>query len=297
MIIDKIYDAQAHPDILKIGVKSLGEYMPYYTICDDTMYISPFNISVFLPVLTDIKFYYKHLSIRFYKTKTYSEFLKNFKYKDRIRKYGFKVQGKDVEISSGHYSILDDKENILLILCCKNYERNQIFDNDVPIYKYFKLLVATEFLLNPIYKSFYKKVEKDLINSCYEKGISVQFKSTKSIDEELFSKGFEENFNSITELNNIVENDILSDFCKEENLVVLSFRDTERSKLKEIKKALFQMNLNSDAINSFFNSDIISNNLSDDINNINLPHPAYIAGIDPIDSSSTNSINPIDLPF
>ena len=103
-------------------------------------------------------------------------------------------------------NITDEKGNTLLLLVCKNIIEIEYSDGVISVEpKDLRLYIAVEFELDPKYKLLYKKTQTEYIRKCFEAGIEVIFVRSAVIEDLFFTHDFELKFDSISELNSILE--------------------------------------------------------------------------------------------
>lgn len=70
------------------------------------------------------------------------------------------------------------------------------------------LFISTEFLMNPVYSVFYKKLEKGYIQEAFKIELPVIFTTSDEIERLHYSNDFKVEFNQINHFENFLQNDI-----------------------------------------------------------------------------------------
>jgi len=113
--------------------------------------------------------------------------------------------------------IMTEEGKSLMTLCLK---KNAIGGNyfyeeaeDFIGYDKFILYVSTEFITDPEYNSYYKRLQKAYLEICFLKGVEVRILTSQKIEQNTFANGFEINFSTVQELDYILKNDLKNLLC------------------------------------------------------------------------------------
>jgi len=187
---------------LVIGTSDKSEYYPVYTILKNSyssraggkyLPLEGISSNVFL----------------FYKPRNYAELWEgSHRYDDlfgglalsmkpKVFKFTFNDISHSLHFNKGY--IADKDDNILLVLCTNSLE---VFNEDNElITENLRLYISTRFIKNEIYKNIYKRIDRDYIHYCYDKGIEVVFTTSEKIEQQVFNNNFKVEFENLTELN------------------------------------------------------------------------------------------------
>jgi hypothetical protein len=130
------------------------------------------------------------------------------------------TNGLIIHIAKG--IIYDAQKNILLcltvetqyIIDCINsiedfdYTRFSEYSNTFIGYEPFVMFVSTEFANNKEYSVLYRRIKKIYLDFCFEKGIEMRLISSSKIKENTFTNNLKIEFNSLTELNHHLTQDV-----------------------------------------------------------------------------------------
>ena len=182
------------PNVYVSGVSDLNKYVPFYvnSTNDGLNYVT-----------NDVYLYNKPEKKDTWSIKTYPDFLKYVKQSLSLRKFKYVLEGVEELLYFMQGYIADKEDNILLLLTVKN---NFMFNSvDITLDKdSFRLYISTKFIKNPIYKNFYKKLQKEYIDRFLEEDIEVVYTTSEKIHNSVFKDGFEINYNSLTELTELL---------------------------------------------------------------------------------------------
>lgn len=183
------------PNVYVSGVSDLNEYVPFYT--NRTHGICKY-------ITNDVYLYNKpERKNNSWSTKTYPDFLRHIKQSLYLRRFKYVLEGVEEILYFMQGYIADKEDNILLLLTVKNdfsfNRKDNILDKES-----FRLYISTKFLKNPIYKNFYKKLQKEYIDRFLEEDIEVIYTTSDKIHNSVFKDGFEINYNSLTELTELL---------------------------------------------------------------------------------------------
>jgi len=116
--------------------------------------------------------------------------------------------------------ITDDKGDILLALTIKKqcYKDNQEVSSYLSEYEStftydnFVLFISSELATNKKHSVLYRRLQNIYLNDCYEKGMEVRFLPSSVIEKNTFAVPFKLRFNSVTELDFHLRNEVKSFF-------------------------------------------------------------------------------------
>ena len=182
------------PNVYVSGVSDLNEYVPFY--------VNSTNGALNY-VTNDVYLYNKPEKKDTWSIKTYPDFLKYVKQSLSLRKFKYVLEGVEELLYFMQGYIADKEDNILLLLTVKNDFMFNSMDNTLNKDS-FRLYISTKFLKNPIYKNFYKKLQKEYIDKFLEEDIEVIYTTSEKIHNSVFKDGFEINYNSLTELTELL---------------------------------------------------------------------------------------------
>jgi hypothetical protein len=122
-----------------------------------------------------------------------------------------------------------DSGQVLMCLTLKQEELNYDFplkemsksdfsNTDNIDYHKFIMFVSTELVSNSKYSVFYRRLQKIYLNFCFEKGIEMRIISASIIKKNTFANSFKVAFNSITQLQDHLNNDVQHIFMTNEEL-------------------------------------------------------------------------------
>lgn len=195
MILEEHYGSYGtfDPDKNIIAVSDINDYVPFYV--GDSYEL----------VTNDVYLYNKpERNVNGRSVKTYPSLLSYLKQSISMRVFKYTLDGVENKLYFMQGYIVDESNNILLILTCKDKsaaDKHRYTQEDKEL---FRLYVSTEFLKNPIYKNFYKKIYKDYIDKFLEEDIEVVYTTSDKIHNSVFKDGFEINYNSLTELTELL---------------------------------------------------------------------------------------------
>ena len=115
------------------------------------------------------------------------------------------------------YIVNEENEFLLLLSLKKKYcsEKDSWVDNNSSQLRitdtnseHFVLFLSTELFNNPNYTVFYKKLQKEFIDTFHKIGVEVRIIPSSKIEEANYSNNFNMNFNKIDELTNHLNNDV-----------------------------------------------------------------------------------------
>lgn len=130
----------------------------------------------------------------------------------RLIEYMFRKGGIEQKLFTSGGNILDKENNFLLIFAIKSSTLIIDYSNlnvTMPCNAsgeidpaHLKLFVSTEFMSNPVYRTVYNKVHREVILPCLEKGMEISYLLHEEIDKKLFNDGLNRNFETITDARN-----------------------------------------------------------------------------------------------
>lgn len=216
-------------DLLKIGDSSLSRYCPSYVLLynkvipynnSDRNILSD-NLDVNFGVEIDDKIFYAKTKLEkhsFYiNSKSFKDVLHHFTYYSDPAVYHFKYQGEAQHVYVGGGWISDDKNNFLVVLAVKTSELKHLKDDSnygtkllekQQNHSSFKIFISSDFYLNPKYKNFYNRLEREFFKPFIDLKGSVEILDSEEIDNILFKNSVENlfKFESITEMDDFLEN-------------------------------------------------------------------------------------------
>lgn len=240
-------------DVYKVGTTNRNDYIPVYALLEQrkqTGYRAGHEFGTFSDHIVDnIFLYYKpaHFNGRdrssdFNLIPTFPRLLESFIQYETNSIYTFRADNNKYYLNISGGCIIDIEGNILMVLCTKSSEiissssyipyltTDSIYRDENIISDNLLLMVSTEFLTNPIYKTLYKKIEKEIVQYCYNNKIDVIFTNSEKIENNLYKNDFDISFNSLEELNNTLNSglgEILFPPRVEENLEEIFGSTTE----------------------------------------------------------------------
>lgn len=197
----------------KIGVTSLHEYFPAYTVfenqrAENNRFYSnrhePQNLMSEL-ITDDVYLYRKperNPSGASYAS-GYPQLYTLFYNYAQLGKWAFTYERIEHTLNVMKGYIADERGNILLMVTTNSFNLIDTTTRDIKT-EHLKVLVSTEFIKNPIYKNVFKKIEKDILRLDYENDIEVVFTTSEKI-ERIFTNNFEVQYRTIDELATILE--------------------------------------------------------------------------------------------
>lgn len=213
-------------DIYKVGTTNRNEFYPVYASLEELKVngYSSDSDTFSQHIIGGIFSYHKPaycngISIRGYSViSNFNALMSTFQGYNAMSVFRFKV-GEDtfyLNVTGGY--IADTNGNILLVLCAKSstitgwnniMTTDNIVDDD---HNYFtdnlRLMVSTELLKNEKYKNVYKKINTEIVQSCFDMNIDVIYTTSQKIEESLYKNDFKINFQNLTELNEHLQSGI-----------------------------------------------------------------------------------------
>ena len=203
-------------DLFKIGISSCNDFIPVYNINKyQDEYVN--DVSGFM-----FKTYHKlnkesNSSRGAYKHNTFIARL--LEKRDSLSKYYLKnSKGEITNIYVNSWYIVNEENEFLLLLSLKKKycsEKDSWVDNNSSQLRitdtnseHFVLFLSTELFNNPNYTVFYKKLQKEFIDTFHKIGVEVRIIPSSKIEEANYSNNFNMNFNKIDELTNHLNNDV-----------------------------------------------------------------------------------------
>jgi hypothetical protein len=113
--------------------------------------------------------------------------------------------------------VTDSLGKILLILTIKkevlveyDYLKRNTFHHTHARFSYdnFVLFISSEMSCNPLHSVFYRRIQKNYLSFCYEKGMEVRTVPSSVIEKNTFANSLNLRFNSITELDYHLRNEV-----------------------------------------------------------------------------------------
>lgn len=281
--------------IYEVGTTNRNEFYPVYASLEKLRVLGFANSDTFSKHIIDgIYSYHKPIycngiNIRGFSLITnFNSLMSAFQGYNSMSVLRFKV-GEDtfyINVTGGY--IADTEGNILLVLCAKSSTissvanimttDNIVDDNQNYHTNNLRLLVATEFFKEEKYKNIYKRIEKEIIQSCYEMGIDVMFTTSKKIEESLFKNDFEIEFQSITELHEHLQSGIGRTYF---------FNETDFQRREELEDVLEELDelvepngIQEQIENVTFAQEPLDSLSFDNSSNI------YVSGFDPISDNN-----------
>lgn len=122
--------------------------------------------------------------------------------------------------------ILDNAGNVLTCLTLKKEslldyrQRGNIIDQESPEFSYdnFILFVASELPTKEEHSVFYRRIQKIYLEDCFEKGMEVRFLPSSVIEKNTFATPLNIRFNSITELDFHLRNEVKNFFTASDSI-------------------------------------------------------------------------------
>lgn len=132
-----------------------------------------------------------------------------------------KIETNGLTIHIGKGIIYDSDKNILLCLSVEtqsildrviegDYSWKSFFEGNRNFVGYdcFTMFVSTEFANDKKFAVLYRRIKKIYLDFCFEKGIEMRLISSSKIEQNTFTNSLKIKFNSLTELNNHLTEDI-----------------------------------------------------------------------------------------
>ena len=192
-----------------------GEELNYYFI-EDNVYIPAYSVLMRdgIRALENFLYYYD-FDFTESNISTVTNIIKNIKnylyFKSRLVKINL-TPTLPIFISTG--VIFDFNQRPLLLYAYSSREVVNEYGNlefkDGEKEKTQKVLLSSELLTNSLYSSLYRRLHKEILLSCYEKGIEVIIMSSENIQKNAFKKVLEtsSNFSSISVLERYLKEEI-----------------------------------------------------------------------------------------
>lgn len=215
-------------DLLKIGDSSLSKYCPAHVLLypkiasyTPNSNILSDNLDVNFGVEINDKLLYTKTKLEKYNyfntSRGFKEVLHYFRDYNGCAVYQFKYQGEPLQVYLGGGWMFDDQNNFLVVLTVKTSELEHLRnDPDYGIkllekeqnHSSFKIFISSDFYLNPRYKNFYNRLEKEFFKPFIDLKGSIEILDSEEIDNILFKNTVENlfKFESITEMDNFLEN-------------------------------------------------------------------------------------------
>ena len=192
-----------------------GEELNYYFI-EDNIYIPTYSILIRDGIrdLENFSYYYDFdfTEDRMRIVPNTVRNIKSFLYSDRSLVKINLIPTLPIFISTG--AIFDFNQKPLLLYAYSSREVVNEYGNlefkDGEREKTQKVLLSSELLTNSLYSSLYRRLHKEILLSCYEKGIEVIIMSSENIQKNAFKKVLEtsSNFSSISVLERYLKEEI-----------------------------------------------------------------------------------------
>lgn len=168
------------------------------------------NFSVGSRFIENHVLYYALLPKPYTSVSYFSDLIDNFNTSLKVTSYYFKTQGERYGIYVSKGIISDDSGNILALFCINTLkcieEVNPFEQSYIPGTT--KLFVASEFIIEDKYKNVYKSFFKETITDCLTHDIPVEYMSSKKIFETCYNEGFELKLDSISEVDDHLQNEV-----------------------------------------------------------------------------------------
>ena len=193
-----------------------GEELNYYFI-EDNIYIPIYSVLIHdgIRALENFLYYYDFDFIESSRMRVVPNTVRNIKnylyFNSSLVKINL-TPALAIFISTG--VIFDFKQRPLLLYAYSNREVVNEYGNlefkDGEKEKTQKVLLSSELLTNSLYSSLYRRLHKEILLSCYEKGIEVIIMSSENIQKNAFKKVLEtsSNFSSISVLERYLKEEI-----------------------------------------------------------------------------------------
>ena len=198
-------------------VPDRGEELNYYFI-EDNIYIPAYSVLMrdgIRALENFLYYYYYDFDFTESNISTVTNTIKNIKnylyFKSSVVKINL-TPALAIFISTG--VIFDFNQRPLLLYAYSNREVVNEYGNlefkDGEKEKTQKVLLSSELLTNSLYSSLYRRLHKEILLSCYEKGIEVIIMSSENIQKNAFKKVLEtsSNFSSISVLERYLKEEI-----------------------------------------------------------------------------------------
>lgn len=135
---------------------------------------------------------------------SYSEVFQKFN--TSIRPVSFVVGREEyIYLKIGRGYIRDMGNNFLVLVCCKDLNKinsdGSVSDPDNLI-----LFISPELILRDVYKNFYRRFKKEILDPYMEKGIEIRVLKSDQIINSVFEAGPTVSFNSLADLKNYTSN-------------------------------------------------------------------------------------------
>lgn len=194
---------------------NIGEELNYYFIEDNT-YIPTYSVLMHDGIRDLENFlYYYDFDFTESNISTVANTIRNIKnylyFNSRLVKINL-IPTLPIFISAG--VIFDSNQKPLLLYVYSSREVVNEYGNlefkDGEKEKTQKVLLSSELLTNSLYSSLYRRLHKEILLSCYEKGIEVIIMSSENIQKNAFKKVLEtsSNFSSISVLERYLKEEI-----------------------------------------------------------------------------------------
>ena len=192
-----------------------GEELNYYFI-EDSVYIPAYSVLMYNGIrdLENFSYYYDFdfTEDRMRVVPNTVRNIKRFLYSDRSLVKINLTPTLSIFVSTG--VIFDSNQSPLLLYAYSSREVVNEYGNlefkDGEKEKTQKVLLSSELLTNSLYSSLYRRLHKEILLSCYEKGIEVIIMSSENIQKNAFKKVLEtsSNFSSISVLEKYLKEEI-----------------------------------------------------------------------------------------
>ena len=196
-------------------IPNVGEELNYYFIEDNT-YIPIYSVLMNNGIRTLENFlYYYDFDFAEGRLRVVPNTVRNIKkylYNDRALVKINLTPALSIFVSTG--VIFDSNQRPLLLYAYSSREVVNEYGNlefkDGEKEKTQKVLLSSELLTNSLYSSLYRRLHKEILLSCYEKGIEVIIMSSENIQKNAFKKVLEtsSNFSSISVLERYLKEEI-----------------------------------------------------------------------------------------
>lgn len=172
---------------------------------------------------TDVNQYHKYVPYLYSNIKGYDNLFDQLEYSRTLHAFDFVSQAINHRINVGK-GFITNKENDKILLCLAvNTLDKELLDDEItgnPEYSRFRLFIATEFMVNPIYVNIWKNVKQKFVDIAHQNDVTVEITTSKIIEKSVYSNDFKFEHKSIVELQNHLKNDVtellLIDFVEEE---------------------------------------------------------------------------------